>query len=284
MLDAHCPHNGAHLGVGGRVVGETLRCPFHAWEFDTRGRCAKVPGRDLPPRAGVGCWPARERNGAILAWFDEEKRPPSWEMDVWPERGSPRWTPFRRAGSWRIRVHVQDLVENAIDSAHFTHVHTHVMAETRSEGLETTGPTLVHRMHTRFAVFGLLKLLGPPPEGPLVTRLEGLGLVLIRTRIEGKKPISYTSGYFVTPIDEEHVEVSAVFAVERGMPRPIAWAIARKAIAESRVAMDQDIPIFEHKVYRERPLLQATDGPILRYRSWVQQFYPADRAASARPA
>ena len=26
VLDAHCPHLGAHLGHGGRVVGEALRC------------------------------------------------------------------------------------------------------------------------------------------------------------------------------------------------------------------------------------------------------------------
>src|SRR5262245_46036181 len=28
VLDAYCPHLGAHLGVGGRVEGGTLRCPF----------------------------------------------------------------------------------------------------------------------------------------------------------------------------------------------------------------------------------------------------------------
>ena len=34
MLDAYCPHLGAHLAEGGRVQGESVRCPFHAWEFD----------------------------------------------------------------------------------------------------------------------------------------------------------------------------------------------------------------------------------------------------------
>src|SRR5678809_465596 len=31
LFDAHCPHLGAHLGVGGRVVDGTLQCPFHGW-------------------------------------------------------------------------------------------------------------------------------------------------------------------------------------------------------------------------------------------------------------
>ena len=34
VFDAHCPHLGAHLGHGGKVEGESIRCPFHAWEFD----------------------------------------------------------------------------------------------------------------------------------------------------------------------------------------------------------------------------------------------------------
>ncbi|NRA09648.1 MAG: Rieske 2Fe-2S domain-containing protein, partial [Myxococcales bacterium] len=39
VLDAHCPHLGAHLGHGGQVVGESIRCPFHAWRFGSDGRC-----------------------------------------------------------------------------------------------------------------------------------------------------------------------------------------------------------------------------------------------------
>jgi phenylpropionate dioxygenase-like ring-hydroxylating dioxygenase large terminal subunit len=31
VLDAYCPHMGAHLGYGGSVDGDSLRCPFHAW-------------------------------------------------------------------------------------------------------------------------------------------------------------------------------------------------------------------------------------------------------------
>ena len=33
MLAAHCPHMGAHLGFGGRVVGEAIRCPMHGFSF-----------------------------------------------------------------------------------------------------------------------------------------------------------------------------------------------------------------------------------------------------------
>ena len=39
MTDPYCPHLGAHLGYGGEVVGNNIRCPFHHWEYDAEGWC-----------------------------------------------------------------------------------------------------------------------------------------------------------------------------------------------------------------------------------------------------
>ena len=33
MLDAFCRHLGAHMGHGGKVHGNLLECPFHAWRY-----------------------------------------------------------------------------------------------------------------------------------------------------------------------------------------------------------------------------------------------------------
>ena len=52
ILDAHCPHLGAHLGHGGKVKGSEIECPFHAWRFGTDGRCTAVPyAKHLPRKA-----------------------------------------------------------------------------------------------------------------------------------------------------------------------------------------------------------------------------------------
>ena len=42
VLDAFCPHLGAHLGHGGKVCGQSIRCPFHAWEFNGAGQCLSL--------------------------------------------------------------------------------------------------------------------------------------------------------------------------------------------------------------------------------------------------
>ena len=39
VFDAFCPHQGAHLGHGGRLEDDCLRCPFHGFYFDAEGRC-----------------------------------------------------------------------------------------------------------------------------------------------------------------------------------------------------------------------------------------------------
>ncbi|MBV8802862.1 MAG: Rieske 2Fe-2S domain-containing protein, partial [Gammaproteobacteria bacterium] len=38
IFDAHCPHLGAHLGVGGTIKNNRLICPFHGWQYDTQGK------------------------------------------------------------------------------------------------------------------------------------------------------------------------------------------------------------------------------------------------------
>ena len=37
--------------------------------------------------------------------------------------------------------------------------------------------------------------------------------------------------------------------------------------------MSQDIPIWENKVYRDRPVLTRSERPILEHRKWAEQFY-----------
>ena len=47
IVDAYCPHLGANLGVGGRVHGNCIECPFHGWQFDGEtGQCTSIPYAD----------------------------------------------------------------------------------------------------------------------------------------------------------------------------------------------------------------------------------------------
>src|SRR5439155_11480747 len=73
VMDGRCAHLGADLG-GGTVVGECIRCPFHNWEYDTEGRCIRIPGLDgaVPRFAQQTIYPAQEWCGYVFFFNGRE--------------------------------------------------------------------------------------------------------------------------------------------------------------------------------------------------------------------
>ncbi len=273
LLDAHCPHIGAHLGHGGKVIGNTIQCPFHGWRIAGDGSCAAIPYSSKIPPARARSWPVDEVNGQIHAYHDPSGREPSWRVPAFPEYSSDEWTPFKRGSRWVIRIHPQDLGENGVDSAHFPFLHSQQTARMRTEAVEIDGTTFVHRTFQYYNVFGIARLMVAEVSGPLDVTLYGLGCVVNRTVVDAKLKLHYTFAFYFTPVDEEHTEVNNMLAM-RKMSMPFANSILlRKAIKEGKTTIDQDLPIWENKIYRDRPGLCEGDGPIMQYRRWASQFY-----------
>ena len=81
LQDAYCPHLDAHLGVGGKVIGATLECPFHGWTFNGEGSCVKIPYSDKVNRkARLRTYPVVVRNGMVMAWRHPDEIEPQWEI------------------------------------------------------------------------------------------------------------------------------------------------------------------------------------------------------------
>jgi len=72
LIGIRCPHRGADLSFG-RIEGTTLRCLYHGWAFDHRGRCidqpSEPPGRSFKERIRHPGYPCVERNGLILTYM-----------------------------------------------------------------------------------------------------------------------------------------------------------------------------------------------------------------------
>src|SRR5262249_1486232 len=147
VTDAYCPHLGADLSAGGRVVGNAIACPFHNWQFAGDGRCVKIPYCErIPKKAALRAWPTREQDGVIYFYFDAADKSPGFEIPAGPFR--PDWSWSRPMYfSWRIRMHVQEVVENAVDTAHFPEVHAYARPPT-IERLETAGPSFTVQLST----------------------------------------------------------------------------------------------------------------------------------------
>ena len=260
VLDAHCPHLGAHLGMGGRVVGDLIQCPFHGWRFDVEGRCVEISyARRIPPGARTRCWDVVERNGLVFAWHHDEGKPPFYEVPALLQFGDPEWTEPRYYDC-RVRSAVQELAENDHDTAHFRYVH----------GLEIPEIEVSYEGLTRVVVTSGVR---ESSQGRFRTRLVrrnfGLGAMAVHSEgVPGSGTLMFNS---LTPIDEENVHLRWSFTVTRNLASSAGADFIDGLIA----AVQPDIPIWENKLYRPRPLLCDGDGPIAQFRTWAQHFYTA---------
>lgn len=67
-----CPHRLAPLSMG-KLVGDTVQCPYHGLRYDSSGACVLNPhaGGMIPPRMRVPAYTLVERHGLIWLWFGE---------------------------------------------------------------------------------------------------------------------------------------------------------------------------------------------------------------------
>ncbi len=261
LLDAHCPHLGAHLGHGGKVRGDCIECPFHAWKFDGSGACVEVPyAKKIPPRATLGTWHLREVNGMIMAWHHAGGLPPQWEVPELPEYQNEVWTPYAKR-SWKIRTHNQEMAENAVDCAHFLYLHgTQGMPETQAE---IQGHLLRSKSKT------LMKTPQGKVEGQIDVHAYGFGFTT--TRFTGLvETLLVSSG---TTIDEDLVELRFAFTIKKLVNEGVTSTVGEAFQREVGRQLEQDIPIWENKIYVHPPVLVDGDGPIGLFRKWAKQFY-----------
>ena len=71
VMDAFCPHLGAHLGVGGRVSDGGVVCPFHGWCIGETGHVSDIPycTGTLPKNRVQRIHTHRVWMGMVMLWF-----------------------------------------------------------------------------------------------------------------------------------------------------------------------------------------------------------------------
>lgn len=265
VLDAFCPHLGAHLGHGGRVVGETVRCPFHAWQYDGRtGECTKIPYCDTIPKAAkVTPWHVQEKNQMIFVWYHSEKKPPLWDFPELPELQDPEWS---EPVNFELFVdgHVQDMHENNNDPVHFQYVHNMTAQEFPGEITYSDDGR-----HYRMVNQNFWDTATGTYETTLVRDSWGVGMSAVRIEgIPGAGLLLYSS---TTPID---------MAPDRTVSRWVLNASNNMIdyagddfIRRMTEGVLQDQKIWGNKVHRAKPVLCKGDKFLAEYRKWVRQFY-----------
>jgi phenylpropionate dioxygenase-like ring-hydroxylating dioxygenase large terminal subunit len=257
LQDAFCPHLGAHLGHKGRVIGESIRCPFHGWRYGTDGQCVEIPYCDeIPERARLRTWHVEEKNGEVYVWFHPENTSPEWGLPDLPELGDPHWTAPRYT-EHLVPAHVQDICENSCDPVHFQFVHKQMAVPESTVTIDDDGRTM--HLHSEMAKADYPSHLHAITYSP--------GFALVRTTYgPNAEMIMYNSAQ---PINRNETRMRWTLLVRRELEDAVGDDVMSGIIE----GLNDDYPIWANKVHKHRPVFCKEDKTLVLFRKWVRQFY-----------
>lgn len=119
-----CPHRNVRLS-NGKVKNGNVQCPYHGWEFNSQGKCVKIPslcnGDKIPNSAHNSSYPIIEKQELIWVWFGD--RQPQ-------ENEKPFEIPHFNENGWNhtwvettIKNSVENVIENFVDCSHTGYIH-----------------------------------------------------------------------------------------------------------------------------------------------------------------
>lgn len=283
VAEAYCPHLGAHIGHGGKVCGEVIRCPWHGWEYGPDGVNVHIANTDLVrPDARLVKWHVMERDHIICVWHDALGDPPSWEWPGVPEFQDPsRFIQPNEhdAGATDYGEHAVTPfihIENAADTMHFPFVHGANKPVEIAEWTEVTESYLIVRFNIMFGEGK--KSTRMTPHGPILGEIEndvhGLGLGVARLKLDG---IVLSQLVSVTPVEKETSRLWSTIAATRDTG---SGEVAERVDLLMSVQVQQlrnDFTIWKHLRYTDEPKYAGVEERLYpRLRRWRDRFYPAD--------
>ena len=137
--DAFCPHLGANVAVGGKIVkvdGEScIQCPFHRWKFGADGTVKDIPYvKDIGSvcnneHSKMKTYVCTEWCGLVCVYFHAEDKDPEFQLPQFiPQQMEKEgWKPHLK---WNVGFHpisVVDMVDQSGDYAHFHTIHSDML-------------------------------------------------------------------------------------------------------------------------------------------------------------
>jgi phenylpropionate dioxygenase-like ring-hydroxylating dioxygenase large terminal subunit len=286
VMQAHCRHQGAHLGYGGKVSGEDIVCPFHAWKWNSAGDNIEIPySKQGCVSAKMRTWPVIERSGLVLMWYHPAGEAPTFEPPTVAAFEDPEFYPIYPHGTAMDKVPFppQVLAENGVDWPHLKYVHHWDAGEFGLEKFEDRGNSFYIK------IFGAINTAKGVAK--LTSEMNRWGVGLTYTRLTGLRDYGFVCG--MTPIDESESEIRLSSAVRRksgdtaDVPDNVAVALHAGQVKE--LLSDKaggDRMIWTHMEYKANPILVREEvAGTHALRVWLdKQYQDARLTHSPNPA
>ncbi len=241
-----CPHRAALLSAG-RIVDDSVECPYHGWRFGTDdGTCQEIPSlcadQDTDPsKIKVRSFPARENGQLIWVYLSSDKK-----FSGTPEINPPAFPFATRKPTIDDRLtlncHVDHAVVGLMDPAHGPFVHENKWWRSRhsihekAKKFEPRERGFAMAAHSPSSNSLAYKLLGGKPVTEITFRLPGIRTEEIK--VGHKTLLSFTA---VTPLDENRTQIRQIFFtnfLSVKLLKPFIAAGARKFLRQDADMVD----------------------------------------------
>jgi phenylpropionate dioxygenase-like ring-hydroxylating dioxygenase large terminal subunit len=267
VYDAICPHRGADLGVGGKLVDpRVLTCPYH-------GHRIALGGEGGGPYC-VAKYPSMVRSGLIFALvggFEIGKLP---DMLDYLERTHKIFAGFTKT----IKVPPEMVIENAFDWAHFPPVHDVLKVEYEEPTVEDGVFTATTKLRVGPSMWQGTGDGSHQDDGttfvevPLLARAYSPNLTITQVAISGGDHPHFVIASAVPMLDG-----TSTIRLSVAMPRLVEGFDPPQELADvimqfESMGLEQDRPVWENLALNATPKYTAEDDNVLRYRKFCERF------------
>ncbi len=247
LLGLHCSHRGADLSYG-RIEAGGLRCLYHGWLYDVRGRCLEQPGepasstlrqaqgRPFHERIRHPAYPCTEKGSLIFAYLAPGEVPllPAYEfLDSNPD--------FRFVTKYFQACNYLQANEGNIDQTHLSYLHRR-LSYGRGDSQEYLAADTAPILEPEITDFGL-RLYSVRRTSPDTMNVKISNFVYPNVSVFSGGMRDGYSVHLHVPIDDEH---HWKYVYHFGRTRPLAEA----HIAGFRKEMTDDRRLARNKANR----------------------------------
>lgn len=305
-ISDRCPHRFAPLHMG-KLVGDSVQCPYHGLEFNGQGRCTRNPHGDgaIPKAARVAAYPVVEKYSLIWIWMGD---PDKAEDSLIPDFSSLDPQHFH-VGKRYLHVQANYVLEtdNIMDLSHIQYVHPGTLGSSEVSNsitsVEQKGDTVWSYREVRDEI--MPEFLYKAMNIPLGTRVDRwidvrwdapANMMLFAGAVPTGRPrkegVNNPLPHLFTPETDKTTHYWFAFSLPKAMGEHAAEIVEQQVAGIEVPFRTEDLPMLKAQqsmmgdagFWELKPVLLAGDAGAVRARRVLDRLISLEQASAAEEA